>query len=62
MFDIDSKLGFLDISLELDNRSNDDRMDLRPDSFAPLLLTDLALLGMLGIFNLVRKGQTVTQP
>ena len=33
-----------------------------PPPFAPLLLTDLALLGLLGIFNLVRKGQTVTEP
>ena len=30
-----------------------------PPLFAPLLLTDLALLGLLGIFNLVRKGQNV---
>ncbi len=33
-----------------------------PPPFAPLLLTDLALLGLLGILNLVRKGQTVTEP
>lgn len=33
-----------------------------PPPFAPLLLTDLALLGLLGIFNLVCKGQTVTEP